>query len=125
MPRSGFPPRNPWVIPEFSKGFSFPWHIEGCLSEPDVELVFEAGGEPDPVSPAMQVADAEVLLDDVSDLGDGLVTQDFRVGQLGGGGVFSQDAIRDVVEGEKAPVGLSGVALVGAVLDLVFQPRVR
>ena len=39
-------------------------HIEGRLSEPDVELVFDDGGEPGPVSPAMQMADAKVLLDE-------------------------------------------------------------
>ena len=69
----------------------------------------------------MQVADAEVLFDDVSDFGDGLVTQDLRVGQLGGSGVLTHDAVFDMVKGEKVPVGLSGVALVGKDLfDLLF-----
>ena len=80
-------------------------HIEGRLSEPDVELVFDYGSEPGPVSLAMQMADAEVLFHDVSNFGDGLVTQDLRVGQLGGGGVLAHDAILDMVEGEKVPVG--------------------
>ena len=69
----------------------------------------------------MQMADAKVLLDDVSDFGDGLVTQDLRVGQLGGSGVFTHDAVFDMVKGEKVPVGFSGVAFVGKDLfDLLF-----
>jgi hypothetical protein len=74
----------------------------------------------------MQVADAEVLLDDISDFGDGLVAQDFRVGQRGGRGVLAHVAILDVVEGKKFPVGLSGVALAGKDLfDLLFYVRVN
>jgi len=38
-------------------------HIEGRLSEPDVELVFDDGSEPGAHSLVMQIADAEVLLD--------------------------------------------------------------
>jgi len=41
-------------------------HIKGSLSKPDVELVFDDGSEPGPVSPALQMADAEVLFHDVS-----------------------------------------------------------
>jgi hypothetical protein len=59
------------------------------------------------------MADAEVLLHDISDFGDGLVTQDLRVGQLGGGGVLAHDAVFDLIEGEKVPVGFSGVAFIG------------
>ena len=54
----------------------------------------------------MQMADAEVLLDDVSDFGDELVAVDFELGQLGGGGVLAHDVVFDLVEGEKVPVGL-------------------
>src|SRR5512143_2424295 len=61
----------------------------------------------------MQVADAEVLLDDVPDFGDELVALDLQVGQLGGGGVLAHDAVFDLVKGEKVPVGFTGVALVG------------
>ena len=43
---------------------------------------------------------------DISDFGDGLVTQDLRGGELGGGGVFVHDAILYLVEGEKVPVGV-------------------
>ena len=59
------------------------------------------------------MADAEVLLDDVSDFGDGLVALDLQLGELGGGGVFAHDAIFDVVEGEKITVGFSSIAFVG------------
>ena len=69
----------------------------------------------------MQVADAEVLLDDISDFGDGLVAQDLRVGQLGGGGVLSHDAIGNLIECQKVPVGFSGVAFIGIdFFDLLF-----
>ncbi len=61
----------------------------------------------------MQIAYAEVLLDDVSDFGYGLVSQDLRVGQLGGGGVLAHDAVLDMVESGKVSVGLSGVPFVG------------
>ena len=67
------------------------------------------------------MADAEVLLDYISDFGDGLVALDLQLGELGGGGVLAHDAIFDVVEGEKVTVGFSGVALVGIDLfDLLF-----
>ena len=59
------------------------------------------------------MADAEVLLDDISDFGDGLVALDLQLGELGGGGVLAHDAIFDVVEGEKITVGFYSVALVG------------
>ena len=69
----------------------------------------------------MQVADAEVLLDDVSDFGDGLVAQDLRVGQLGGGGVLAHDAVVDLIECQEVPVGFSGVAFIGIdLLDLLL-----
>jgi len=68
----------------------------------------------------MQVADADVLFDNVSDFGDGLVTQDLRAGQLGGGGVFAHDAVFDLVESEKVPVGISGAAFIG--IDLLDLP---
>jgi len=73
-------------------------HIKGSLSKPDVELVFDDGSEPGPVSPALQMADAEVLFHDVSDFGDALATQDLRVGQLGGSGVLTHDAVFDMVK---------------------------
>ena len=67
------------------------------------------------------MADAEVLLDYISDFGDGLVALDLQLGELGGGGVLAHDAIFDVVEGEKVTVGFSSVALVGIDLfDLLF-----
>ena len=67
------------------------------------------------------MADAEVLLDYISDLGDGLVALDLQLGELGGGGVLAHDAIFDVVEGEKVTVGFSSVALVGIDLfDFLF-----
>ena len=53
----------------------------------------------------MQVADAEVLLHDISDFGDGFVALDLQLGELGGGGVLAHDVIFDVVEGEKITVG--------------------
>jgi hypothetical protein len=60
----------------------------------------------------VQVSDAEVLLDDVSDFGDGFVTQNLRVGQLSGGGVFAHDAVSDLIECQEVPVGFSGVAFI-------------
>jgi hypothetical protein len=54
---------------------------------------------------SLQMADAEVLLDDISDFGDGLVALDLQLGELGSGGVLAHDAIFDVVEGEKITVG--------------------
>jgi hypothetical protein len=72
------------------------------------------------------VADAEVLLHDISDFGDGLVAQDPRFGQLGGGGFLAHDAVLDLIECEKVPVGSSGVALVGKDLfDLLLGPENR
>ena len=61
----------------------------------------------------MQMADAEVLLDDISDFRDGLVALDLELGQLGGGGVLAHDAILDLIERQKVPVGFTGVSLVG------------
>jgi hypothetical protein len=83
------------------------------LAEPGVELVFDDGGEPGALGAVVQVADAEVLLDDVSDFGDGFVAQDLRVGQLGGGGVLAHDAVFDLIECQEVPVGFSGVAFIG------------
>jgi hypothetical protein len=68
---------------------------------------------PRSLSPVMQRANAEVLLDDISDFGDGLVALDLQLGEFGGGGVLAHDAIFDVFEGEKVTVGLSSVSLVG------------
>jgi hypothetical protein len=91
------------------------------LPEPAVELVLDDGGKPCSVGSAVEMADAEILLNYISDLGDGLVALDLQLGELGGGGVFAHDAIFDVVEGEKIPVGFSSVALVGIDLfDLLF-----
>ena len=67
------------------------------------------------------MADAEVLLDNVSYFGDGLVALDLQLGELGSGGVLAHDAILDLIECQEVPVGLSGVALVGIDLfDLLF-----
>jgi len=94
------------------------------LPEPGIEFVFDDGREPGPVSPAMQMADAEVLFHDISDFGDGLVAQDLRLGQLGGGGVLAHDAVFDLIEGEKVPVGLTGVAFIGIdFFDLLFGEK--
>ena len=69
----------------------------------------------------MQVANAEVLLDDVSEFGDELVATDLEVGQFGGGGVLAHDVVLDLVKGKKVPMGLPGVAFVCIDLfDLVF-----
>src|SRR3972149_6913144 len=69
----------------------------------------------------MQMADAEVLLDDISDLGYGFVAQDFKLSELGGGGVLAHDAILDLVESQEVPVRLACVALIGVDLfDLLF-----
>jgi hypothetical protein len=90
-------------------------------SEPGIELVFDDRGEPGSLSSAMQVADAEVLLHNVSNFGDGLVAMDFQLGELSGGGVLAHDAIFNLIEGEEVPVGLTGVSLVGIDLfDLLF-----
>jgi hypothetical protein len=59
------------------------------------------------------MADAEVLLDYVSDFGDELIALDLELSQLGGGGVLAHDAVFDLVKGEKIPVGFTGVALIG------------
>jgi hypothetical protein len=73
------------------------------------------------VGSAVEMADAEVLLNYISDLGDGFVALDLQLGELGGGGVLAHDAIFDVVEGEKVTVGFSSVALVGIDLfDFLF-----
>jgi hypothetical protein len=96
-------------------------HVEGRLPEPAVELVLDDGGKPCPFGPIMQVADAEVLLDDISDFGDGLVALDLQLGELGSGGVLAHDAIFDLIECQKITVRLSSVALVGIDLfDLLF-----
>ena len=69
----------------------------------------------------MQVADAEVLLHDVSYFGDEPVALDLGFGQLGCGGFLAHDAVFDRIECEKVTVGLSGIALVGIDLfDLLF-----
>ena len=44
------------------------------------------------------MADAEVLFDDVSDFGDGLVALELQLGQFGGGGVLAHDAVFDLVQ---------------------------
>jgi len=61
----------------------------------------------------MQMAAAQVLLDDVSDFRDSLVTLDLEVGQLSGGEVLAHDAIRNLIGNQKVQVGFTGVALVG------------
>ena len=67
------------------------------------------------------MADAEILLHDVSYFGDGLVALDLQLGEFGSGGVFAHDAIFDLIEGEKITVGFSSVALVGIDLfDFLF-----
>jgi hypothetical protein len=67
--------------------------------EPGVEFVLDQGGEPGAFGAVIQVADAEVLFDDVSDFGDGLVALDFQLGQLGVGGVLAHDAIFVFIKG--------------------------
>jgi hypothetical protein len=69
----------------------------------------------------VQVADAEVLLHDTSDFGDGFVAQDLRVDQVGGGVVFAHDAVSDLIECQEVSVGFSGVAFIGIdLLDLLL-----
>ena len=51
------------------------------------------------------MADAEVLLDYISDFGDSLVALDLQLGELGGGGVLAYDAIFDLIECQKVTVG--------------------
>jgi hypothetical protein len=82
------------------------------LAEPGIEFVIEQSFKPCAFGPVMQVADAEVLLDDVSDFRDGFVALDLQLGQLGGRGVLTHDAIIDLIESQEVPVGLTAIALV-------------
>jgi hypothetical protein len=43
-------------------------HVEGRLPEPGVELVLDDGGKPCSVGSTVEMADAEVLLNYISDL---------------------------------------------------------
>ena len=96
-------------------------HVESRLSEPAVELVLDDGGKPGSLSPVVQMADAEVLLDDISDFGYELVALDLQLGEFGGGGVLAHDAILDFVESQEVPVRLTCVTLIGVDLfDLLF-----
>jgi len=59
------------------------------------------------------VADAEVLLHNISDFWYFFVAFYFIFSELGRGWVFSHDAVSNVVEGQKVAVGFSGVSFVG------------
>ena len=56
---------------------------------------------------------------DVSDFGDELVAHNFKLSELGGGGVLAHDAVLNLIECQKIPVGLAGVALVG--IDFLYR----
>jgi hypothetical protein len=75
------------------------------LPKAAIELVLDDGGKPCLVGSVVEMADAEVLLNYISDLGDGLVALDLQLGEFGGGGVLANDTIFEVIEGEKITVG--------------------
>ena len=86
--------------------------IVGRLAIPAIESIFLDLWKPGPFGVVLQMADPEVLFDDVSDLGDFFVSFDFQSGQFRRGRILSHDAIGDLVEGQKVPVRLAGVSLV-------------
>lgn len=77
---------------------------------------FDEFREPGRVRMMVKMADAEVLLDDVSDFGDALVPLFFISGQLSAPGRFSHDAVLNLVKAQEVAVFFSKIAFVGKYL---------
>jgi UDP-glucose-4-epimerase GalE len=87
--------------------------IVGCLAIPAIESIFLDLWEPGPFSVVLQMADAEVLFDNISHLGDSLVTFDFQISKFCRSRIFSHDAVSDFIRGQEITIGHAGVSLVG------------
>ena len=61
----------------------------------------------------MQVAQTEILLHDVPDFGDGLVSIYFMLRQFRSPGGLGHDAVGDVVQAEKLSVVFSKIPFIG------------
>ena len=59
------------------------------------------------------MADAEILFDNLSYLGDLLVSFDFKIREFCRCRVLSHDAVFDIVFGQKTTIGLPRVAFIG------------
>jgi hypothetical protein len=59
------------------------------------------------------VAEPEVLFHNISNLGYFFVTLFLIFSQFCRGCIFSHNAVGNVIEGQKIPVGFSGISLVG------------
>lgn len=96
--------------------------VEGQLPEKGVQGILDQPGEPGSMSVMMQMANAEILFDDVPGFGDGLIPLYLIGGQSSAPRSFSHNAVLDIVKAEKLSVILSKVALVGKdLLDRILS----
>jgi hypothetical protein len=74
------------------------------------------------MSVMMKMANAEILFNNVADLGDGFIPLYLIGGQLSTPRGFSHNAVLDIVKAQKRTVVLSKIALVGKdLLDRVWS----
>jgi len=136
MTRSFYSPNDSWRAPfspffphwaVFSPGLcrhhpGTPSKVKSELPEERVGGVFSNRCEPCPGSAVMKVGEPEILLNNIANLRDSLVSSHFGGGEIGALDRLSHDSIGNAVHGKERPVWFSEVPLVG--IDL-FDGVVR